>query len=116
MAGAVGHQQWREVDDFDAIFFCRRDAAAIGVGDRIAADFRMPRHVEQRIHTTADALASLEHQYFEAVLFERQRRFEARETGADHDDVRFARSGGEGGGAETGERSTRCGGGDEFAT
>ena len=115
LPGAVGHEALRDVDDLDAVALRGGDRTAVGVGDAVAADFRVSRQVEQRVHPAADALAALEHAHLEAVLLEHERGLEAGEAGADDDDIRVARAGCAQPRCESGERRGGGGGGDELA-
>jgi len=53
----------------------------------------MSRKIKEGVDTPADALASLKDANFESAFFERDRRFESRETGTDDDDIRIATAG-----------------------
>ena len=94
LTGAVAGRPRREVHDLDAVALRRSERTAIGVRHGVAARFGMAWQVEQGVEATADTTTPLEHQYFEAVLFEGQRGLEARKPGTDDDHIGLAVAGG----------------------
>jgi hypothetical protein len=107
----------REVDDLDADARRHVDRAAIGIRQRVESDFRMARHVEQRVDATADALPAFQQQHLESVRLEFHRGRQTRQARADHDDIGLSGAGRVGRVAHRScDRDVRRSVGDELAT